>query len=76
MPDLRDPETIIADDAHADHRRAHARGQRVRELANLVVSALDGHGAVRDSERARVIVYGALVDALYGNVAVDIDPRP
>lgn len=66
----------LAADEHADHARAKARGQRVRELTNLVVSALDGHGVIRDHERARVIVYGALVDALFGTVAVDVDPRP
>jgi hypothetical protein len=76
MPDLRDPETVIADEAHEDHRRARIRGQRIRELTNLVVSALDGHGVVLDSQHVRVIVYGALVDGLYGNLAVDIDPRP
>lgn len=76
MADLREPETIISEDAARDHLRARSRGQRVRELTNLVVSALDGHGVLLDSEHVRVIVYGALVDGLYANLAVDVDPRP
>jgi hypothetical protein len=76
MRDVRDPEQVIADEATVDHLRARHRGQRVRDLTNLVVSALDGHGVVLDAEHVRVIVYGALVDGLYGNLSVDIDPRP
>lgn len=75
--DLTDPvEHRLALDAARDHERAKARGQRVREITNRVISDLHAYGQVRDPEHARSIVYGAIVDALYGNAAVDLDPRP
>jgi hypothetical protein len=73
----RDPvEQQLVDDATRDHARAARRGQRVREFANRVVSELDAYGCVRDADRARVIIYGTLVDCLYGDQSVDVDPRP
>jgi len=69
-------EQQLAADAARDHARAAARGQRVRELTNLIIGALDGHGCLWDADKARVIVYGALVDGMYGNNPVDVDPRP
>jgi hypothetical protein len=75
--DLHNPvDRVIAADEAADHAQARRRGQRVREIANLLIAALDGHAQLRDPEVARRVLYGALVDALYGNAAVDIDPRP
>lgn len=74
---ISDPvEQMLSDEAAIDHARAVSRGQRVRHLANLVVGALDGHGCLIDQDKARVIIYGALVDGLFGNAAVDVDPRP
>ena len=74
---IPDPvEHRLAVEAHADHERAQARGQRVREIANRIVSDLHAVGVLHDLDRARPVIYGALVDALYGNAAVDLDPRP
>lgn len=68
-------ERLLLDDEAFDHARAKARGQRVRALANLIVSALDGHGVLVDQDKARVIVNSVLCDALYADAAVDVDPR-
>jgi hypothetical protein len=78
--DTHDPiERLIADETTQDHARAKARGARVRVITNMVHGALDGHGLLRDQETARRVIYGALVDALYGcDVAVDLqitEPR-
>lgn len=76
MPVDPDPvETLLANDATRDHARAKARGERVRHITRYVVAALDGHGLLRDEDQARVVIYGALVDVLYGNASVDVDPR-
>lgn len=73
---IDDPvERDLALDAALDESRAKARGLRVRELTNLCVSALDGHGVLRDQDKARVIIWAVLAEALYGNAAVLLDNR-
>lgn len=57
---------------HRDHARARARGERLRALADAIVSTLEAHGLVYDGDAAIVVVYGVLADHLYGNHAVDI----
>jgi len=66
-------EEIRQAEAH-DHARAGERGDRLRQMANDVVSMLDLHGLVRDPREARVLTFGVLADHLYGLRAVDI-PR-
>lgn len=71
--DPGDPvEQVIAAETAADHKRAKARGLRVLELTDVALGALDGHGLLRDQEQARVVVFGAIADALYGNLSIDI----
>jgi hypothetical protein len=67
---------ILRDEELRDHAQAKGRGQRVRLIANIVTSALDGHALLRDPAQARIVINAALADALYGLVSVDIDPRP
>jgi|SRR4051812_8951894 hypothetical protein len=70
---IEDPvERQLATDTFLDHAKAKARGIRALEIADTALGALDGHGLVRDAERARVILWSAIADALYGNAAIDI----
>jgi len=69
---IDDPvERQLATDTFLDHARAKARGQRALEIADVALGALDGHGLVTDQERARIILWSAIADALYGNAAID-----
>lgn len=71
--DRHDPVSkLLADEEAADHARAKARGARIMDITRIVLGALDGHGLVRDQEQARIVIWSALADALYGNVSVDV----
>jgi hypothetical protein len=60
----------------ADHARAGARGERLRVIANDVVSKLMAAGYFRgDLRGARVVTFHVLADHLYGLQAVDIPDR-
>lgn len=63
---------VIAEDEAHDHARAKQRGERVLDITRIVLGALDGHGLVRDQEQARIVIWSALADALYGNCSIDI----
>jgi hypothetical protein len=65
-------ERLIAAETRADHALAKARGLRVLEITDLALCALDGHGLVRDQQQARIVLWAAIADALYGNAAIDI----
>jgi hypothetical protein len=68
---VRHEEQLRQAEAH-DHARAGERGERCRDLANAVVSAIDGRGLLRDPRSARVIAFHVVADHLYGNVAIDV----
>ena len=71
--DTNDPVTILlAEEERQDHARAKARGIRVLDVTDLVLCALDGHGLLRDQQQARIVIWSAVADALYGNLAIDI----
>lgn len=72
---MADPEDLINQEQAFDHLLARHRGERVRELTNLLLSALHAHGVLVDLDRVRPIAYGVLVDWLYHGASVDIDPR-
>jgi hypothetical protein len=56
-----------------DHALAAARGLALREAADAVLSALDGHAnAPPDPVAARVVIFSVLADWRYGNAAIDI----
>jgi hypothetical protein len=64
-------EEIRQAEAH-DHARAGERGERLRSIANDVVSMLDQNGLVRgDLYAARVLTFGVLADWIYPGRAVD-----
>jgi hypothetical protein len=71
-----DPEAVVSAEQRIDHALAKARGQRVRQTTNILISALSGHGLLRDEQAARVVVNATLADYIYGLQSVDIDPRP
>jgi hypothetical protein len=60
-----------AAEAH-DHARAGERGDRLRRIANEVVSRMLAAGIIRDPRGARVIAFHVLADHLYGNKSIDI----
>jgi hypothetical protein len=63
----------VADDAARDHAQAGARGRRVLDLTNAVLSALQATGLiVFDPDEARVAIFSVLAEDIYGNAAVDI----
>jgi hypothetical protein len=66
-------EEIRQAEAH-DHARAGERGERLRRIANDIVSKLLGAGIVRDPFAARVLAFHVLADHLYGTLSIDI-PR-
>jgi hypothetical protein len=66
-------EAIRQAEAH-DHARAGERGERLRRIANDIVSKLLGAGIVRDPFGARVLAFHVLADHLYGTQSIDI-PR-
>jgi len=68
----RDEELRQAE-AH-DHARAGERGERLRTIANDIVSHLLAAGIIRDPRGARVLAFHVLADHLYGTRSVDI-PR-
>lgn len=71
--DPDDPvERTIADETAFDHAQARRRGLRVAMVADVALGALDGHGLIRDAEQARVVLLGAIADALYGDLSLDI----
>lgn len=57
-----------------DHARAGERGERVRDLADAILTELRAYGLVSDVARARPLIFHVLADDLYGNRAIDI-PR-
>jgi len=69
-------ERIIADETALDHARAKARGLRAMEITNLVLCALDGHALVSDPAQARVVIWTAVAESLYGLAAVDMPRMP
>lgn len=63
----------IERDERVDHDRAPARGERLRQIANDVVSALIARGLIRgDARVARVTTFHVVADHLYNNRAIDI----
>lgn len=64
-------EEIRQAEAH-DHARAGERGERLRRIANDIISALLGAGILRDPRGARVITFHVLADHLYAMKAVDV----
>jgi hypothetical protein len=67
----RDDE-LRAAEAH-DHARAGERGERLRRIANDIVSALTVGSLLRgEAYSARVTVFHVLADHLYGNASIDI----
>jgi hypothetical protein len=65
-------EDELAAEARHDHALAGARGERLRLLADGVIAVLHGDGLLRDLDSARVLVFHALAEHLYGNAAIDI----
>lgn len=58
-----------------DQARAAGRGERLRAMANDVVSALVGRGQLHgDLPTARITAFHVLADHLYANAAIDV-PR-
>jgi hypothetical protein len=54
--------------------RAGERGERLRMIANDIVSHLLAAGIIRDPRGARVLAFHVLADHLYGSQSIDI-PR-
>lgn len=67
-------EQYIADETARDHERAKARGERVEQLTDSVLSHFIAVGVTVDRAAVRVGLFHVLADALYGNSAIDI-PR-
>jgi hypothetical protein len=67
-------DALLAAETHADHAKARARGERVRDLADACVNQLVAPGIVAAARRddARVVLFDVLADALYGAAALDI----
>ena len=61
-----------ARDEAADHARADARGRRLDEMAEAIVSGLSAGGILLQPGTAKTIVFGILADCLYGTQAIDI----
>lgn len=65
-------ETLLADEATADHAHAKRRGERVQLLAESLASTLHARGLLRGSKDDAVVeLFGPLADDLYGNAAID-----
>ncbi len=64
-------EELRAAEAH-DHARAGERGERLRAIANEIISKLLAAGMVRDPFSARVLTFHVLADHLYGTASIDI----
>jgi hypothetical protein len=59
-------------EAH-DHARAGERGERIKFIADDVISKLLAAGVLRGDPRvAKVIVFHVVSDHLFGNRAIDI----
>jgi len=69
------PDEELAQDTRRDHARAEARGERLADLSEAIVSALVGHGLLRQPRTARLVVFHLLAEHFYGNRAVDIPAR-
>lgn len=68
---MRREDELRQAEAH-DHARAGERGERLRFIANDIVSHLLAAGIVRDPRGARVLAFHVLADHLYGAKAIDI----
>jgi hypothetical protein len=65
-------EAALAQETRADHERAKDRGERLRILADGIVSELNAEGLLRPGHaRARRLIFHQLADELYGNQAID-----
>jgi len=63
----------ITEAARIDHARAGERGERIRLLTNMVISALTGHGMqLGDVKKAKRLIFHLLADDIYGHLAIDI----
>ncbi len=65
----------IEQDERRDHARAYARGERLADLADAVVSALENHGLLHEGRTARLVTFHLLAELLYSGRAVDIPAR-
>jgi len=65
----------IDQDERRDHARASARGERLADLADAVVSALENNGLLREVRQARLVTFHMLAELLYSGRAVDIPAR-
>ena len=64
-------EELRAAEAH-DHARAGERGERLRHIANDVISMLLQQSLLHGDPRlARVVTFHVLADHLYGTAAID-----
>jgi len=68
---MRHEEELHQAERH-DHARAGERGERLRVIANDIVSHLLAAGIIRDPRGARVLAFHVLADHLYGNQSIDI----
>lgn len=66
------PDEELTRAAAHDHARAGERGERLRAIANDIVSHLLAAGIIRDPRGARVLAFHVLADHLYGQRAIDI----
>lgn len=67
------PDEEITRAEQHDHARAGERGDRLRHMANDVVSMLIQHGLLAgDAREARVQTFHVLADHVYAGRAVDL----
>jgi len=60
-----------ADEAR-DHLLAAARGIRLAQITEAIVSRLDGAGMLPHHDDATVLIFGVLADLLFGNASIDV----
>jgi hypothetical protein len=71
---MRHEDDLRLAEAH-DHARAGERGERLRFIANEVISKLIAHNLIRtDARYARILAFHVLADWLHGNASIDIPP--
>lgn len=67
------PDEEIQRAEHHDHARAGERGDRLRHIANDIVSALIASGHLHgDARTARVLTFHVVADHVYAGRAIDI----
>lgn len=68
-------ETMLREEAAADHAQADRRASRAERVAQCAVRAMQADGMMVDVERAEAAIFDAVCDEFFENKAIDIPRR-